>query len=484
MNKYFHRIIIFALLALISCNKIAYLPNVTDEVAVTADSATITFEVDRGDEGYIPQIEYATDSKFISSKTVEACAVDGYFEAVLDSLKRNTTYYYRFIVSNSAGGGIIVDNGESFTTVSLVLASVNTSEVFDIAWDGTSFTAVGVGEVTDEGGSEVEERGVCWGTERNPTIDDNYANEGTGMGVYTIRLTNLMESTVYYVRAYAVNSVGVSYGNEISFTTGIYWPQGILPGLFSVSESVQVKFSQGNLQFQASTNTWRFAENQYDRIGNKNSDISSLYSGWIDLFGWGTSGFDHGAVCYQPWSTSTNYVDYKPYGQNGFGLSNGSGQADWGYNAISNGGNAMNQWFTLSADEWMYVLFYRWTVSGIRYVKAKVNQVEGIILFPDAWDESCYPLNNINDGGGYNANVIDLSQWLILEKYGAVFLPVTGGRRGTSYGDEGRGSYWSTSPHFNDMAYGMTFTDGSGPMQSNFGRDRGISVRLVRMNME
>lgn len=84
-------------------------------------------------------------------------------------------------------------------------------------------------------------------------------------------------------------------------------------GVFSVSADKQVSFSKGNLQYQASTNTWRFAENQTDYIGNSNSNISATYDGWIDLFGWGTSGFDNtsndpAAQRYQPWSSATNQV--------------------------------------------------------------------------------------------------------------------------------------------------------------------------------
>ena len=95
-------------------------------------------------------------------------------------------------------------------------------------------------------------------------------------------------------------------------------PDGALPGLFSVSATKQVHFSQGNLQYQASTNTWRFAEHQYDYVGTQTADycgfyggnvsgsdnrnISSTYNGWIDLFGWGTGS--------NPTLSSTSFEDY------------------------------------------------------------------------------------------------------------------------------------------------------------------------------
>ena len=87
---------------------------------------------------------------------------------------------------------------------------------------------------------------------------------------------------------------GVVYGNEISFTTlpsknDMPLPEGALPGLFSVGEGKQVYFSKGNLQYRATTGTWRFAEHQYDIVGKDNNKISETYDGWIDLFGWATT---------------------------------------------------------------------------------------------------------------------------------------------------------------------------------------------------
>ena len=71
---------------------------------------------------------------------------------------------------------------------------------------------------------------------------------------------------------------------------------GALSGVFSVSDSTMIHFSKGNLQYQASTETWRFATNQYDIVGLANNQISNTNEGWIDLFGWGTSGYNHGAT--------------------------------------------------------------------------------------------------------------------------------------------------------------------------------------------
>ena len=262
--------------------------------------------------------------------------------------------------------------------------------------------------------------------------------------------------------------------------------QGILSGLFSVSDNSQVSFSQGNLQYQASTNTWQFAEHQYDYVGESNSNISQTYSGWIDLFGWGTSGYNHGAIAYQPWSTSYDNSDYYAYGSYAYNLFDQSGQADWGFNAISNGGNQENRgWRTLTKEEWLYVFNNRSTTSGIRYTKAIVNNVNGVILLPDNWIADYYTLNNINQSGAdFGGNIITSVQWDMLEQHGAVFLPAAGYRYGTSVGNVGsHGSYWSASYSISYFPWYFYFYDSYlyTNSYSNYDvRHQGLSVRLVR----
>ena len=132
---------------------------------------------------------------------------------------------------------------------------------------------------------------------------------------------------LYLKRALSIVLLGLLL-NVLGMTQGYAQPTGAISGVFSVSEGNYVCFSKGNLQYQSSTNTWRFADHQYDVIGSDNHNISSTYSGWIDLFGWGTSGYNHGAVCYQPWSTSTTDADYYAYGGESNNLYDGYGQAD------------------------------------------------------------------------------------------------------------------------------------------------------------
>lgn len=250
--------------------------------------------------------------------------------------------------------------------------------------------------------------------------------------------------------------------------------EGALSGYFTVGESTRVRFSQGNLQYQASTQTWRFAENQYDMIGNDNANISDSYSGWIDLFGFGTGD--------NPTKSISNYSDYSTF-------------TDWGTNAISNGGNEANLWRTLTTDEWLY-LFYSRTDAANLFGLGSVNGVSGLIILPDNWttpqgasftpsttqglvDTGVY-FSNTN-GDNFSHNTYTAEQWLVMEQSGAVFLPVTGYRWGTGMDYVGTtGYYWSTTPYNEGYVRSLYFDSNYFYPQGNHDRYLGLSVRLVR----
>ena len=244
-------------------------------------------------------------------------------------------------------------------------------------------------------------------------------------------------------------------------------PTGAIDGLFSVSTTQHVFFSKGNLQRryddEGGWDTWRFAEHQYDYEGIYNRNIDIGYGGWIDLFGWGTGN--------NPYNSSTNNGNYSSF-------------SDWGNNPIINGGNTANQWRTLTLQEWDYVFNTRATTSGIRYAKAKVNEVNGVILLPDDWSSSTYSLNNTNSSSAnYSSNVISAAQWYALEHEGAVFLPAAGGRNGTNTYNVGTlGYYWSSTydGNNNNNAYFVLFNNVSLVTDYSDYRCRGRSVRLVR----
>ena len=257
---------------------------------------------------------------------------------------------------------------------------------------------------------------------------------------------------------------------------------GALKGKFTVnSNGDQVRFSQGNLQYigSASTPYWKFADKQWETLGD-NGQGSTSQNVDRDLFGWGTSGYDHGAVCYQPWSTSQTDSDYFAYGNRYYELYNSTGQADWGYNAIRNGGNQENSgWRTLTNDEWTYIFNGRSTESGIRFVLGNVNGVDGVILLPDNWNASTYTLTGGNTAfGNFLNNIISATDWTtILEANGAVFLPKTVGREGTSITTYC--NYWSSTHSSGNFSYCIYIAGYIGYSNTVNDRSTGNVVRLV-----
>ncbi|MBQ6728596.1 MAG: hypothetical protein IJQ83_00515 [Bacteroidales bacterium] len=227
--------------------------------------------------------------------------------------------------------------------------------------------------------------------------------------------------------------------------------------------------------------TWRFAEQQWDIMGASNANVSSSYTSWFDLFGWGTSGHPHGANCFQPWSTSSINSDYYAYGDVSYNLFDQTGEADWGCNAISNGGDKPNQWRMLTKEEWTYLLNTRTTSSGKRYAKARVSGKNGLILLPDGWKTSYYSLSNTNSGSAaFTSNTITATQWPTLEQHGAVFLPMGGYRNGTTVNSVGELCfYWSSSCNGSGTTYSVGILDSSVNSSYNDNPRFGNAVRLV-----
>ncbi len=285
---------------------------------------------------------------------------------------------------------------------------------------------------------------------------------------------------------------------------------------FSVSPTLQVTFSSGNLQYQASTNTWRFAEHQWDWVGGtdpsgniggtvyeggvkcNNTSISSTYTGWIDLFGWGTSGWSSGATEYQPYATSKTNSDYYPGGAETNSLTGNYANADWGvYNAIQSGSTTYpaGTWRTLTNTEWAYLLGTvagtrgganpTWWIYGIVTVTdadGKGTNVMGLIIYPDgtvaipALSEGVsLPRNN------KTAVSIRKADFDKLEAMGCAFLPAAGYRYGTTLANIGsNGYYWSSTYNNSAYAYNLGFFSTNLGPSNGWNRYNGCSVRLAK----
>ncbi|MBR2486190.1 MAG: hypothetical protein IKB46_00170 [Paludibacteraceae bacterium] len=250
-------------------------------------------------------------------------------------------------------------------------------------------------------------------------------------------------------------------------------------GTFSVSADKQVTFSKGNLQYTQSTNTWSFAENQWDYIGTYNvtgGDVSSdpkygdskegtALADKVDLFGWSTNATNFGV------STSIDYDDY--YGS----------FVDWGTNQI--GSDAPNTWRTLTSNEWEYLLNNRPNASSLKGV-AQVNGLNGLIFLPDNW--TC-PAGVTFKSGFHSSYGVEYyaayqtftaDQWSKLESAGAVFLPASGDRYGSNVDSvQDYGTYWSATESNSIGAYYLFFYSDEAYMGGSL-RDYGHSVRLVK----
>ncbi|HPQ35755.1 MAG TPA: FISUMP domain-containing protein, partial [Tenuifilaceae bacterium] len=143
--------------------------------------------------------------------TTNGTGTGSWVSGIVD-LTPSNTYYVRAYATNSVG--TYYGNEVNFTTTD-GLPILTTVEVTSIS----SVSAQSGGNITSDGGFQITVRGVCWSTSQNPTIADSFTENGTGIGNFTSNLTGLTAATTYYVRAYATNSEGTSYGNEVTFTT-------------------------------------------------------------------------------------------------------------------------------------------------------------------------------------------------------------------------------------------------------------------------
>jgi hypothetical protein len=138
----------------------------------------------------------------------------GSFVSNLTGLEAATTYYIRAYAINLVG--ITYGDEKSFTTPALTSPVVET--LMDIS-QITGSTAIGGGEVISDGFADISARGICWSTTSTPTILDNLTTDGIGVGSFSSSMSGLTAETSYFVRAYATNSIGTSYGEETTFTT-------------------------------------------------------------------------------------------------------------------------------------------------------------------------------------------------------------------------------------------------------------------------
>ena len=243
-------------------------------------------------------------------------------------------------------------------------------------------------------------------------------------------------------------------------------PHDALAGRFSInSDGDVVAFSPGNLRYNAATQLWSFAPAQNAIVGADNANISDSYDGDIDLFGWGTSGYNG----VMPYLTDDNDNIYAPIGKDITGTN-----YDWGlFNKAP--------WRTMTAAEWEYLLSTRENAAA-KNGNATVDEVPGLVLLPDEWTLpegltfTAQPLD-------YTTNTYTAGQWAEMEAAGAVFLPAAARRQVKdiyNITSNRRGYYWTSSiAASDDRAQFVDFRPAKTVTLSNDYLSTGYSVRLA-----
>ncbi len=228
----------------------------------------------------------------------------GSFVSNLEGLTPGTIYFIRSYATNSAGTAY--GNQLTFTTAPIIIPTVTTTAVTGM----TINAAVSGGNVTSNGGGEVTARGVVWSASVNPTTDNSSTSNGTGSGAFVSNLAGLTPATTYYVRAYATNSAGTAYGNELTFTTlVILVPTVTTASITNVTPSTAV--SGGNVTNNGGANVtargivWSIATNPSitDHVITNGSGMGSFISNISGL----TEGTTYYVRAYATNSAGTGY---------------------------------------------------------------------------------------------------------------------------------------------------------------------------------
>ena len=222
MNTYKYKALIFIgllLLLSLNCKKetLQLPPTVTTSPAsnITSTSASCGGAVGFLDEpGIITRgVCWSTNrNPTINDNKSSDGMGSGTFTSVLTGLLPGTIYYIRAYGTNSVGTGY----GNQITIKTLTsLPTITTITVSQI----TSNSVSSGGNITNDGGVMIEARGICWSKKQNPTILNKKINAGTGEGSFEITITGLLPGTTYYLRSFATNDLGTSYGNELTIST-------------------------------------------------------------------------------------------------------------------------------------------------------------------------------------------------------------------------------------------------------------------------
>jgi uncharacterized protein (TIGR02145 family) len=245
-------VLLIAIDLIISCTKIKELATLSTNIASnpTVNSVTSGGNITNsgGADILARGVCWSTSQgPTISGSHTSEGTGSGSFISNIAGLTPGTIYYIRAYATNSVGTAY--GNEVAFITDPVVLATISTLAVTGIS----PTTATSGGNISNNGGGDITERGVCWATTENPTISNSKTSDGAGSGLYNSSLTGLSEGEEYYVRSFATNNAGTAYGGQISFTTSISDVEGniyrtvkIGPQIWMVDNLRTTKFTDNN----------------------------------------------------------------------------------------------------------------------------------------------------------------------------------------------------------------------------------------------
>jgi uncharacterized protein (TIGR02145 family) len=235
---------ILEMVLLTGCREDPVVPTLTTTIAsnITINTATTGGDISSngGAEVISRGVCWGTASQpVLSGSHTSDSKGNGLFSSNITGLTPGTIYYVRAYATNVAGTAY--GNEITFSTIALALPELTTISVTGV----TSSSAVSGGNITLDGGAAVTLRGICWAVAVNPTINDTKTSNGSGTGSFTANITGLTPGSSYHVRAYATNSVGTAYGNDLPFTASAVTPTLSTATIFPITRTTAV--SGGNI---------------------------------------------------------------------------------------------------------------------------------------------------------------------------------------------------------------------------------------------
>jgi uncharacterized protein (TIGR02145 family) len=299
----------------------------------------------------------------VNTKTIEGAGT-GSFSSSITNLTPSTTYYLRAYATNSSGTGY--GNEISFATNSIVLPILSTTAIADITFN----SAASGGSVTNDGGGTITARGIVWSTTQNPTIAlATKTINGAGIGNFISLIENLNPITNYFVKAYATNSAGTAYGNEVEFKTlpvisassgsifdadGNAYKTVAINGQVWLTENLKTtKYCNGdniaNVNFSQWDNLTSGAWTYYENKSDNNDTYGKLYNWYVASSDKNACPCGWRVATREDWTALTNFLGIQTAGneiksvgniENGTGLwhtSTNSGTNSTGFNATPAG---------------------------------------------------------------------------------------------------------------------------------------------------